>query len=372
MGAYELGLQSNGLKDFSVTIDGVQLTLSQTKSLKMKWNINNFKVLGEIVFEDLANMVENLPIRGNNTVVMTMTDFDDIPSKQEFKVTDVMYTRTKKGHPAVKLTLVDPITLTAMQMYNEMSWKKEDMVNIIDHDETLKPDLVVKKKDFFSPEYKHENFVMPLHVPFNVVAHWLAKHNNVLWYQTRDDYVLQPLKELFGRGKQGEKFRYKTHNMLYRRRIYEYRANYGKLIETNAFQTDGKVASFSPDSKHAKWEVNSFKKSLEDISSTGLTPQDLPGTGDKHFYKSDYNIKEVTEFMWQKNAYKGLELEILVPGQFDTNIGDIVELDLVNYNKDTEPEANINGLWLIEEIVDLINPPDFVQRIKLTRAKFSK
>lgn len=370
--AYELGLQSNQLNDFGVKIDGVKLTNTQISSIKIKWNIDNFKIIGEIVFEDLSNMVENIPIRGNNEVEMAMTDFDDVVSKQKLKVTDVQYTRTPKGHPAVKLLLVDPITLTAMQMYNEMSWKKADMIEIIDHDETLKPSLIEKKKDFFSPSSKHENFVMPLHVPFNVVSHWLARNNNVLWYQNRNDFVIQPIKEIMGRSKKGDKFRYKTENMLYRRRIYEYKAHYGKLIETNAFQTNGKVSSFSPDSKHAKWEKNDFKKALGDIKSKGASDQELPGTGDKHFYKSDYHIKESVEFMWQKNAYKGLELEILVPGQFDTNIGDIVELDLVNFNKDTEAETNINGEWIVTEIIDTIVPPDFVQRITLGRGKFSK
>ena len=48
-----------------------------------------------------------------------------------------------------------------------------------------------KKTDFFSPTGpKHENFVMPLHVSFNTVSHWLAKNNNVMWYQTRTDFVI--------------------------------------------------------------------------------------------------------------------------------------------------------------------------------------
>lgn len=370
--SYEIGLQSNQLKNFSVKIDGTALTNSQVKSIKMKWNMENFKIIGEVVFEDFSNMVENLPIRGNNKVEMAMTDFDDSVSKQEFKVTDVQYTRLKKGHPGIKLLLVDPITLTATQMYNEMSWKKADMIGIIDHDETLKPSLSGKKKDFFSPKEKHENFVMPLHVPFNVVMHWLARNNNTMIFQNREAFIIQPLKELFSRGKKGDKFRYKTENMLYRRRIYEYKAHYGKLVEANVFQTNGKVASFSPVSKHAKWEENDFKKALGAISTTGKTDQDLPNTGNKHFYKTDYHIKELTEFMWQKNAYKGLELEILVPGKFDTNIGDIVELDLVNFNKDSEPEHNINGEWIITEIVDMITPPDFIQKITLARGKFSK
>jgi hypothetical protein len=121
---YELGLQSNQLKDFSVKVSGIMLSNTQILGIKMKWNINNFKVIGEIVFDDMSNLVENLPIRGAEEVEMAMTDFDDAVSKQKFKVTDVQYTRIQSGKPIVKLLIMDILTIEAMQMFNEMSWKK--------------------------------------------------------------------------------------------------------------------------------------------------------------------------------------------------------------------------------------------------------
>ena len=369
---YELGLQSNQLKDFSVSIDGTKLTNTQILSIKIKWNMNNFKIIGEVSFDDFSNLVENLPIRGDEEIVMAMTDFDDAVSKQKFKITDVQYTRVQSGKPVVKLLIMDVVTVKAMQMYNEMSWKKADMIEIIDHDETLKPSLTGKKKNFASGLPKHKNFVMPLHVPFNVVTHWLARNNNMMWYQTREDFVIQPLKKIFGESKKGDKFRYQTPNASYRRKIYEYKANFGKVVESNAFLPNGKVASFDVTKKDPKWEKADFKGALDKISSKGAKDAKLPGTGDKHFYRTDYNIKESTEFMWGKNVYKTLELEILVPGKFDTNIGDIVELDLVNYTKNTEPESNLNGEWMIMEITDFITPPDYVMRLVLVRAKFAK
>jgi len=369
---YELGLESNQLKDFSVKIGGILITNTQIRSMKMKWNINNFKVIGEIIFNDFTNLVENLPIRGNEDVEMAMTDFDEDVSKQKFKVTDVQYTRVQSGQPVVKLLIMDVLTIEAMQMFNEMSWKKADMIEIIDHDETLKPYMKDKKKDFVSGLSKHKNFVMPLHVPFNVVTHWLARNNNVMWYQTREKYVIQPLKKIFNKSKKGDKFRYKTPNAAYRRKIYEYKANFGKVLEGNAFLPNGKVASFDVTKKDPKWEKADFKDALSKISSKGLKDAKIPGTGDKHFYKCDYNIKEATEFMWGKNVYKSLELEVLVPGKFNTNIGDIVELDLVNYNKNTEPESNLNGEWMIMEITDIFTPPDYIMRLVLVRARFAK
>jgi len=370
--SYEIGVESNMMKSFKVKIDGEVLTNGQVISIRMKWDIDNFKVTGKLVFLDFSNLVEDLPIRGNNTVSMAITDNDDVPSTQSFKVVNVGYTQTKDGKVLTVLDLLDPITVATTQMYNEMSWDSEHMIGIIDHPETMKPLLTGKKKDFCSPPPPHKNFCLPLHVPFNVVTHWLAKNANVKWFQNREAFVIQPIKELFGRGKKGDKFRYKTPNNAYRRRIYEIKNDFGGMLNANIFQATGKVASFDPSNKHSKWTNNDFKGALSKLSSPGKTAVDLPGTGARHYYKSDYHIDKVVDSMWEINAYKDYQLEILVPGQFATNVGDIVELDLVNKKDPNKPEANMNGLWLITEILDIIQPPDFVQKITLSRAKYSK
>jgi hypothetical protein len=372
MDGYELGAQANQLKDFSVTIDGVKLTSAQVTSIKMRWEISSFNVVGSIVFRDLSNLLEGLPIRGDNTIVMAMTDFDDVVSKQSFTVVDVGQIRTKSGDPAVILKFIDPISLTAIRMFNPMSWKSENIQGIIDHPETLKPSLTGKKKDFCPPPPNYENFVMHLGVSFNVTMHWLAKKDNVLWFQSREAFIMQPFKELYGRSKKGDKFRYKTPNNAYRRRIYSYDVIFGKVLDVNRTQPTGKVTSFDSYSKAPVIASESNSGSQSKLSSTGNTPQSVTPTGERHYYKSITHVSSYTEHMWSKNSHKDVELVILVPGQFATNIGDIVELDVVNYNRTEEPEYNINGEWLVTRIVDNITPPDFFQRITLSRAKFSK
>jgi hypothetical protein len=65
-------------------------------------------------------------------------------------------------------------------------------------------------------------------------------------------------------------------------------------------------------------------------------------------------------------------LEVLVPGKFDNNVGDIVDVDLINFFTKVEPEKNVSGSWLVDEIIDVIQPPDFLQRIVLVRGKFAQ
>jgi hypothetical protein len=202
--------------------------------------------------------------------------------------------------------------------------------------------------------------------------HWLAKKNDVMWFQTRESFIMQPLKELFGRGKKGDKYRYKTPNMAYHRRIYIYETNFGKGLETTLFQPTAEVTAFDANLKKPVKITESNATSVERLNSTGNTPGNIAGTGTRLYYKSDTNINDYASSMWGRNSHKDLELSMIVPGQFGTNIGDIVELELVNYNKNSEPEYNLNGLWLITKIVDNIHPPDFFQRITLSRAKFEK
>jgi hypothetical protein len=256
-----------------------------------------------------------------------------------------------------------------------MSWKSADMIEIIDHVETLKPALSGKKKDFCPPPPKHKDFVMPLHVSFNVVMHWLARNADVMYYQTRKDFVIQPLDKLFKRGKKGKKYYLKTDNQQYRRNIYDYNLTLGKDFNAITMQPTGKVASFDPGNKHSKHTEESFSGARGKLGETpdfGLTADSQSSTGAKYFYKSDYHVDKTTSQQWMKHAYKDVTLEILVSGQFETNIGDIVEVEFTNWLKQAGPEKNINGNWFIIEIIDIITSTEFAQRITLGRSKYFK
>lgn len=368
--AYELGLQSNQLKNFSVSVGGVNLSQSQVIEIKTKWHIENFKIIGYIALKDLGNLVEQLPIRADTEIIMAMTDFDEVVSKQKVKVVDIGYSRSQSGEASVVLKFVDPITVEATRLYPEISWTEAHLGEIIDSEYTLQPYFDYKSTDFYSDLPKFKNFVVPLNVPFNVSMHWCAKNSNVFLYQTREEIVIKPIKELFEGEVKGDKFYYKSINNSYRRKIYELKTNYGKMVEINALQPTGKVASFSSN-KTVGYIEESYADSVDKISSTGKVAQEMPETGYRHYYKSKTNIEESTEFQWSKNSYKSLTVEMIVPGQFGTNIGDIVELDLVNYSDTKQPETNISGRWVIIEIIDIIRTPDFVQRMILARAKFT-
>lgn len=370
--AYVKGGQSNTLKDFSVDIDGVKLTQSQVLNIKVKWSIRDLKIIGQLTFVDETDMVEETPIRGGNVVTLSMTDFDDEVSKQTMTVVGVEYTRGQNQAYIVNLDLLDPTSVAALGMYKEMSWAKVGMDEIINHDETLKPLMADKKTDFGSPKNKHEFFVMPMDRSFYKVCDWLKHNNNMLFFQNRESYFLKFYKDLFGGSKKGDKYIYKPNNERYRRTIYELHSKFGNLVEANTLQPKGKVYSLDIFKKEPQETKEDYQGIINKIKSKGKTAHEFGDTGDKHYYSTEFHVEEITEFMYAKNSYKDVRMEILVPGQFATNVGDIIEVDLVNFFTGKEPEKNLNGEWLVEEIVDVIQPPDFVQRITLVRAKFSK
>jgi len=368
---YIFGVQSNQYKSLNITIDGVEIDSSQILSLTIDWNMDSFKIIGGLMISDKTSLVESIPIRGNNIVNINITDFDNINFNQEFIVIDISYTRdVTDGHIAI-LSLIDPITISATQMFNGMSWKKASIIDIIDHSETLKPLLKKKKKDFFSPKEKSENFVIPLNVSFNVILHWLSEQNNVFIFQNRKNFIIQPLKELFSRNKKGDKFYYKTPNAAYRNRVYEYHVSYGSLIERNLVRPNADISSFSAENKGKEnISIDANKAGLE-IKSKGKTIEKLPGTGNKQFYRADNHSKSASDNLWQKSAYKSISLQILCAGKFDNNIGDIIEIDLKKDKDETKPEQNLNGEWLIQNIKDIFTNNEFVQKMVLVRNKFS-
>jgi len=302
-----------------------------------------------------------------------MTDFDDEVSKQEMKVVSVSYTRIQTGGYAVSLDLIDPVSIEALGMYKELSWASTDMVSIIDHKDTLKPLMASKKPNFGKPKHKHENFCIPMNMSFYKLCNWLKENNNMLFFQNRKEFVIQPFSKLFGtKNTLVDKFVYKSNNQSYRRNIYELKADYANKVEANTLQPKSKVYSLDIFKKEPQETTEDYQSIIGKIKSPGKTPHDFGKTGFKHYYASEYSVEDYTEVLYSKNAYKDIILEIMVPGQFANNIGETVEVDLVNFFTGSEPEKNLNGEWLISEITDIFSLPDFVQRIVLTRSKFSK
>jgi hypothetical protein len=369
---YVKGNQTNHLKNFSVTIDGIKLNQSQIYQLKIKWSMTDFMIQGFLSFIDETSLVEEIPIRGGNIVMLEMTDADDELLKQKMEVVNITYQRAKsKDSYIVNLELIDIPSMKALGTYKEMSWEKVDMIEMIDHPETLKPFLTDKEKDFGPPPPKHENFVMPLDRSFYKVTEWLKNNNNMLFFQDRKKYYIQPISYFNAKGPlDSDPYIYKPHNQNYRKSIYELETDYGNKITAHALQPKGKNNSMDIFEKHIKYEEEDYQGIISKVGSKGSTPNDYGDTDVKHFYSSDYHIKERTEFMYAKNGFQDLTLEILVPGRFKTNAGEIVKVDLINMFSLREPEKNISGMWLVKEIVDYIQVPDFVQKLVLVKSKF--
>ena len=370
-----LGLQSNHLKgDAYVVINGVNIAMSQILNMQIYWSIYSFPITGTLTWMDHTDMVEKMKLRGGESVAFVMTDYDDKPFVQTFQIIDVRTTRSKNNAPIATIKLMDIESVSAMNLYPEKSWKSATMKEIIDDPDTMKPILTSKKKDFGDVSFKHEDFVVPMNINFLTVTDWLVQHNNYLFFQNRESYVIQDWKELFQRPTKSsspeDRYRYKTPNEAYRRKITEYKYHWGDMLSAETLQPTGNVASFDITNKHRKYTIESYQGAVEKLKSSGSTPHSFGSAGPKHFYKVDNTIEKAVEWQWSKNANKDLEIEILVPGQFKTQIGDMVWMEMAPWARDADKEFNVYERWLVSGIVDTLTPPDFIQKLTLVRAKF--
>jgi len=363
---YTLGIESNQLKSWHCDIDGINLTYTQVLLIKIKESINNFNILGTFVFVDLTDIVSKLPLRGGNKITFNLKDFDDVEYNAIFYVIDIYLNMMENGNNIVSLKIIDEISYNTLKMYRHLSWNKCNILDIINHKKTLKDLIKDKKQDFFKPINIYNNFVMNLSVPFNSIIKYLAKKDNVKIFQTKDSFIIQPLEELNNKEPKGDKFIYKTPNIAYRRNIYHYKTNFGKVLQNTLLNPVTKNCSLDTENGIEEQDIVP-NKNVNNLSSESGTSTEVQ-TETKYTYNPTF--KSSSNEKSDRNTQKLLEIEMLVSGKYDNNIGDIVELDLVDTTEKITPEKNISGKWLITEIVNNYIQPDFFQKITLTRPKY--
>jgi len=370
--AYFPGVPSNILNDSSISINGVNVVHKQIIGLEISWDIYGLKVHGRITFTDITSLIEQSGTRGGDDIVINLTDFDNKKYKETFTIIEIKHTMDKAGEIITIINFIDKVTENAVKSYPEKSWASADMVTVIKDNLTLSKYLNKKTQSFTKGSEKFENFVIPLNMSFNVVISWLIENSNSLFYQTRDKYVIDSVPSIFSKPSTGDKFIYKTNNQSYRSNIYEYKTKFGGMLMADALMATSKIASFDIFNKNAKWIDEDYSSSINKVGGLGSSPHSFGKTlGARHSYKTDYNTQQIIDFQYQKNITREMQLEILVPGKFDNNIGNSINVDLVSMTgSNTESEKNISGDWTIIKIADIIGT-DFIQKLTLARNKFA-
>lgn len=365
---YIKGNQSNILNDFKIKIEGRDITQSQLISLTIKWSMEDMKVLGNMVFIDETSLVERIPIRGGNKVKIELEDSEGKSMSQEMDIVSVSYTRAQSQSNVVTLMLMDSTSTTALNSFKGIGWSNVNMEGIVNS--LITPLAKNKTPSFGIPTEPLKDFIIPLNMSLYKLTTWLKDNLNLFVFQTRDSLVTKSLGEIFDKSSDTEEYVYKPNNQGYRRAIYEYSTNYGNKVEENSLQGDSKMFSFDPLNKGLKETSQSFSNVVDNFSK-GLPAIKAPSIGSKYYYMSDQIVKKASESLIAKNAYKNVKLELLVAGRFSVNVGDNIKVNLASLITEKDPEPNISGDWLVSEITDIINPPDFIQRMVLTRANFA-
>jgi len=367
---YNIGVQSNHFKEFSLTIDGIKIVEEQIISLMINWDINHFKITGSLSWKDGSCMVEETPIRGGNTVVINMTDFDGASYSGNFKVLNTNYERSTDFYIST-ISFIDTESFNILKLYPTKSWLQATMVQIIDDAKTAKPFLTSKGKEFNDPGLMHENFVVPQNKNFYWTIEWLKQRNNRLMFQNREKYIIDDFNTLINKGVKGKPYYFKANNASYKRNVYEYSVKNSDFIKNIATMPNVEFPYFNVDYKHKQQTKGSYADASGAIGGQG-TLNDFSSNGDKFSFISNTNFEETKDFYFQKNALSNLVVEILVPGQCKTNLGDVVCLEFDNLFEGKGPEKNIKGKFLIVGLTDIFQNPEYLQKLTLARPKWFK
>ena len=322
------GNESNHIKAFNCDIDGVKIILSQVHSLKLKWSISDIKVTGELIFHDETSMVEEVPIRGGSTFTMSITDYDDVVMTHVMEVTKVDYTRAQNNKYINKLMLLDKVTIAALGKNPELSWAMTTQNEVIEA--VIGGDLVGKGKDFEASPTIEEFFCIPKDRSFYKVLTYFRENNAQLFFQTRDNYKIKTFASLLGQGATGDKFVHTPNNKAYRRSVYEMNTKFGDKVKSLVYAPNINTKNYDKVTKETLPEMTDSATIPDQLSSPGATKSDH-GYKDFREDSKTKNSMVRNEYHYKKNSYDDIKLEVLVPGKFENNVGDVVPLDLVNF-----------------------------------------
>jgi len=362
--AFAQGNKDIQLKNKEVYLEGLKILNEQIIDMEIYFDINKTYTSGNMSFRDVTGMSEKKSIITDSKLELAFKDCNDKEFKQTFSVTNVNFSDANNGEKLVILEFLDTFTVKNMNTYKIKGFEQCTMKEVLESCENFEE----FEQDFDTPEQKYDNFIIPLDRPFSHVITYMKNTSNMLFFQTRDAYKLKEFTSLI-QEPSNVVYKHSPDNPDYVYKIHEF------IVK----QSDGmKVNALLPDSSHVSYDVLDKRKIYDDFKSEDYTEGMSLGdvfnetkSDKKHFVKTFYVKDSTIKNQFYKVLYNNYELQMVVPGTLDTNIGDTVEIQINSTSKDDD-EKNINGDWIITKITDKHLGDDFMQKIIVSRIKLGK
>ena len=366
-------VESALLRECIIKVKGKEIDSTHIMDSEITWDLHSFMNYGYITFRDALNHVENAPIIVGDELDMYFKDFDKKIYKQKFKVQKISKIKVKSGAKEfyAKIEFIDKNSFEFMKVYESKAYKSKPVQDFIkEYFNKYKQDdksLTDETTPLYFGNNGDESFIIPSDRSFFKTLNKMITDVDMLFFNKRKEVMMTFYDKLTSKGPRGPAFKPDPKNEHYIHKIADYDIKNYDGFTSNI--TNGKIEIYSIDYKAGKKIIKTpydFSTAEGEIGKLGGTTIPITEDKDPKVLFSTYNSKAVQSIA-KKYASKAVEIVMTVPGTFENEVGDVIEVEFPTGNIKEDIEKNISGKYLITKVVDKIISGYFVQQLTVSR-----
>lgn len=363
------------LVESKITVKGKELNVDEIQDLEIYWDMDNIYTYGTLTFRDELNFVENAPILVNDEIELYFKDGLKKVYKQTFIIQKVIKAGNHKGVNHCTLELMDKNAIGFMKVYDSKGFVNKSVQEVIV--EYYKKYNQEKDRKMYNNSTPtgwgndgNSSLIIPGDRSLFSSLNMLVRETDILLFNRRDEIYVTDYKKLNSQEARKENFTINPDNQFYNYRIGDYYVKGGDSFANTVTNSNTEVVTY--DYKAGKKVVKQnmgFKEASSASKSLGKTDIDIvPDNQTKRIVYASNNSGS-NMFLQKKYANRAIQVVMTVPGTFNNNVGDVVDITIPTSNSKLDIEKNISGKYLIIKVVDKIMMNKFVQQITVARAK---
>lgn len=363
------------LVESKITVKGKELNVDEIQDLEIYWDMDNIYTYGTLTFRDELNFVENAPILVNDEIELYFKDGLKKVYKQTFIIQKVIKAGSHKGVNHCTLELMDKNAIGFMKVYDSKGFVNKSVQEVIV--EYYKKYNQEKDRKMYNNSTAtgwgndgNSSLIIPGDRSLFSSLNMLVRETDILLFNRRDEIYVTDYKKLNSQEARKENFTINPDNQFYNYRIGDYYVKGGDSFANTVTNSNTEVVTY--DYKAGKKVVKQnmgFKEASSASKSLGKTDIDIvPDNQTKRIVYASNNSGS-NMFLQKKYANRAIQVVMTVPGTFNNNVGDVVDITIPTSNSKLDIEKNISGKYLIIKVVDKIMMNKFVQQITVARAK---
>lgn len=363
------------LAESKIKVKDKEINVDEIQDVEIYWDMDNLYTFGTIAFRDELNFIENAPILVNDEIELYFKDGLKKVYKQTFIIQKVIKAGTYKGVNHATLEIIDKNAIEFMKVYDSKGFINTSVQDVIvEYYKKYNKEENRKMYNESTPtgwgNDGNSSLIVPGDRSLFSSLNMFIKETDILLFNRRDDIMLTDYKKLNSKNPKKEVFTINPENQFYNYRIGDYYVKGGDSFANTITNSDTEVVTY--DYKAGKKVVKQnmgFKEASNESKSLGKTDINIVPSNETKRIVYASNNSGSNMFIQKKYANRAIQIVMTVPGTFNNNIGDVVEIIIPTSNNKLDIEKNISGKYLIIKVTDKIMMNKFVQQITIARAK---